>query len=391
MNKKSLYKILKKSESTGLLCNHTSWHSSFGKYIFEVVAASAGKLKYVFIPEHGLFGELQDQAKLDNTSIYSSLAENTQWVSLYNSSSNSLIASDNQLRSIDTLIIDLQDAGSRYYTYTSTIYLLLEKITQLGLDTKIIILDKPNPAGRQVEGTRINDEYASFIGLSGLPHRHGLTLAELCRYFKHRLKGNWELVIFPIDKKDYRFISPSPNIPTLNVCQLYSGQCLWEGTNLSEGRGTTQPFETIGAPFLNWVFKEKWNERSHPAFHKNCFIRPTRFIPVFHKFSNNVCDGLQLLPNEKKKYHSLGHSLQLMKFIREKSSEFEWRPGTYEALNDKTAIELLAGDKLLIDYLNGNSSWKEVREKMNEEELAWIKEVSPFLVYKPSLQKLKLN
>ena len=80
-----------------------------------------------------------------------------------------------------------------------------------------------------------------------------------------------------------------------------------------------------------------------------------------------------------------------MKFIREKSSEFEWRPGTYEALNDKTAIELLAGDKLLIDYLNGNSSWKEVREKMNEEELAWIKEVSPFLVYKPSLQKLKLN
>ena len=96
MNKKSLYKILKKSESTGLLCNHTSWHSSFGKYIFEVVAASAGKLKYVFIPEHGLFGELQDQAKLDNTSIYSSLAENTQWVSLYNSSSNSLIASDNQ-------------------------------------------------------------------------------------------------------------------------------------------------------------------------------------------------------------------------------------------------------------------------------------------------------
>jgi uncharacterized protein YbbC (DUF1343 family) len=390
MSNESLYKILKKSESIGLLCNHTSWHSSLGQYTFELVAA-ANKLRFVFIPEHGLFGELQDQAKLDNTSIYSTLAENAQWVSLYNSSTNSLVAADDQLRSLDTLLIDLQDAGSRYYTYTSTIYLLLERITFLGLNTKIVILDKPNPAGRQVEGTRITDEYASFIGLSGLPHRHGLTLAELCRYFKHRLKGKWELVIFPINKKDYRFIAPSPNIPTVQVCRLYSGQCLWEGTNLSEGRGTTQPFETIGAPFLNWVFKEKWNDRNHPTYRKNCTIRPTRFIPVFHKFSNTVCDGLQLMPGENKKYHSLGHSLQLMKFIKEKTGAFEWRPGTYEALNDKTAIELLAGDKLLIDYLNGIADWKEVREKMDAEETAWIKEVSPFIVYKPSLQKLKLN
>ena len=390
MKKDPLYKQIKKSESIGLLCNHTGWNATTGLYTFQLLTAT-GKLKIVFIPEHGLFGELQDQLKLDDTAVYTSLSKQLNWVSLYNSSTHTLTATKEQLASIDTLIIDIQDAGCRYYTFTSTVYLLLEKISQLQLDIKIIVLDKPNPAGRNVEGTRMTTPFASFIGLTGLPHRHGLTMAELCRYFKHRLKGKWELIIYPIRKKEYVFIAPSPNIPSEDVCKIYSGQCLWEGTNISEGRGTTLPFETIGSPFLQWVFEENWNESNHPVFDKGCQIRPTRFIPVFHKYSNETCSGLHLILRDKKKYHSLAHSLRLMQYIREKTPAFEWRKGAYEAFNEKTAIELLAGDRLLLDYLEHKASWKEVTQKLEEEENAWIREVSSFLVYKPTLQTLKLN
>ncbi len=390
MKKDPLYKLLKKSESIGLLCNHSAWHATTGQYSFQSLAAT-GKLKKVFIPEHGLFGELQDQVKLDDTSIYSSLAPGFDWISLYNSLDGSMTATDETLKGIDTLLIDLQDVGSRYYTFTSTTWLLLNKITSLKLDIKVVVLDKPNPAGRQVEGTRMTKDYASFIGLEGMPHRHGLTMAELCRYFKNKMNGDWELFVYPINPKDHRFIAPSPNIPSVAVCNLYSGQCLWEGTTISEGRGTTHPFEMIGAPSMDWVFQEDWNNQSHPAFQKNCQVRPTRFVPVFHKFANETCNGIQLLPAENKPYHSLAHSLKLVRYVKERNASFEWRAGVYEAFNDKKAIELLVGDALLLGWFEGKIPWKEIKEKINEEERAWIKEASPFLIYKPSLQKLKLN
>ena len=388
MKKQPVYKLLEKKEAIGLLCNQSGWHINTGKYSFQSLAET-GKLKKVFIPEHGLFGELQDQLKLDDTSVYKNLSGDIEWISLYNSTDHLLTASGEQLNKIDTLVIDIQDSGSRYYTYTATTWLLLKKITELDLDITVIIFDKPNPAGRQVEGTRIKKEFASFIGLEGLPHRHGLTMGELCRYFKNRLHGKWEMIIYPIHKKDSIFIPPSPNIPTRKSCALYSGQCLWEGTNISEGRGTALPFETIGAPFLSWVFAEDWNSSRHPVFNKHCYIRPLLFVPVFHKFINQICLGVHLMVHKKEKYHSLSHSLQLIKYIREKTSGFEWRPGKYEAFNDKKAIELLLGDQLLLDYSENKANWKDVKLKLDEEETAWIKEVSPFLIYNQPLQKTK--
>jgi uncharacterized protein YbbC (DUF1343 family) len=390
MKKDPLYKLFKKSESIGLLCNQSGWHTHTGKYSFQSLAEQ-GLLKKVFIPEHGLFGELQDQVKLDDTSIYKNLAPGIEWISLYNSTDPSLTATAKQLSGLDTIIIDIQDVGSRYYTFTSTTWLLLKKITDLGLDITVIVLDKPNPAGRQVEGTRMKKEYASFIGLEGLPHRHGLTIAELCHYFKNKLGGKWKLLVDPARKKETVFISPSANIPSAATCSVYSGQCLWEGTNISEGRGTTLPFETIGAPFMSWVFQENWNNPDHPVYNKYCYILPLMFMPVFHKFTNERCYGLRLVVNKKKEYHSLAHSLQLLNYIREKTPAFEWRQGNYEAFNDKKAIELLVGDELLLDYANNKVAWKEVKLKFGEEETAWIKEVSPFLIYKSPLQKLKIK
>jgi len=389
MKKNQLYKLLNKSESVGLLCNQSAWNSDSGKYTFQLLA-EWGKLKTVFIPEHGLFGELQDQVKLNNTAVYKKFATNVQWVSLYNSTNNLLTASAKQLAQLDTIIIDLQDIGSRYYTFTSTVWLLLQKITQLNLSIKIIIADKINPAGRQVEGTAITKEFASFIGLDGLPHRHGLTLGELCIYFKNKLNANWELTIIPVQLKGYIFIAPSPNIPTIATCNLYSGQCLWEGTNLSEGRGTTLPFEMIGAPFLNWVFKEDWNNAQHPVYNKNVFVRPVSFVPVFNKHALTTCDGLHLIVGKATVYHSLAHSLQLIKYVKEKTKKFEWRPGKYEALNEKKAIELLVGDQLLLNYLEDKATWKEVKQHMQNEEAVWIKSVAAHLIYKQKLKQTKI-
>ncbi len=390
MKKPLHYNILKKGSRTGLLCNQTAWHISTKQYTFQSLMGKA-ELKKIFIPEHGLFGELQDQEKLDVTSCYQFFSAEVEWISLYTTNETSLATSASQLSGIDVLIIDLQDTGSRYYTFITTVWLLLKSITIHHLDITIIVLDKPNPAGRQVEGTRMKQEFASFIGIEGLPHRHGLTIGELCRYFKNKLEADWELVICPIRKKDYHFIPPSPNIPSAQVCSLYSGQCLWEGTNISEGRGTTLPFELIGAPFLNWVFRENWNATRHPVYNKNVYTRPLIFIPSFHKHAQVSCNGLHIMVHNKKKYHSLSHSINLLKFIKEKTPEFSWRQGKYEAFNDKNAIELLAGDQLILDYFDNKNSWKELEVKFKEEEAAWIKEATPFLIYKPSLQQLKIK
>lgn len=390
MKKNSLYRILKKKQAVGLLCNQSAWDPETGKYRFLTLAES-GRLRTVFVPEHGLFGELQDQVKLNETAAYRQLEESVSWVSLYGTGEDRLTATADQLAGLDLLVIDLQDTGSRYYTYVTTVFLLLKKITELRLDLTVYVIDRPNPAGRTVEGTRLPEDYSSFIGLAGLPHRHGLTIGELCRYFQHRLSGSWALMVEPARKKALPFIAPSPNIPAIATCQLYSGQCLWEGTNLSEGRGTTQPFATVGAPFLNWVFTEDWNHRRHPGYHQHCRIRPLLFQPVFHKYAGEVCQGIQLMVEQADEYHSLAHTLQLMRYIRAKTPGFGWRSGPYEAFSKRPAIELLAGDPLMLDYLNGTGSWEALRSKMNDEERAWIREASPFLLYKQPLQKPKIK
>lgn len=389
MKKDPLYHFLRKSESCGLLCNQSAWHRGRG-YSFHWLQQYT-RIHAVFIPEHGLFGELQDQVKQDSTSHYNQLGDTIEWISLYSAQNKSLTATDEQLSSIDTLVIDLQDVGARYYTFIYTIALLFEKITRLELNLQVVVLDKPNPAGRQVEGTAITAPYASFIGYEGLPHRHGLTLGELCHWLRDRLKARWPLVVVPPRKKDWLFIPPSPNIPDVKTCRIYSGQCLWEGTNASEGRGTTLPFQITGAPWMQWVMTDSWNRKNHPAYHPECFIRPLQFIPVFHKFTNDLCYGTQLLVADAKAYHSLAHSLKLMRYMRERSPELAWREGVYEAFNNRPAIELLAGDPLLLNYLDQRANWKEVSGHLDEEERNWIREATPYLLYKKSLQKLKLN
>ncbi|MDR3133102.1 MAG: DUF1343 domain-containing protein [Prevotellaceae bacterium] len=397
-----------RSGRVGLLCNQTSWDFSEGCYLFEQLHRR-GRLHRLFMPEHGLFAELQDQEALDSGAFYRCLhLEGVDFVSLYGSSEASLSAPLEKLKDLDAIIIDLQDVGCRYYTFISTVEKLFRSLTEHCLQPEVYILDRPNPAGRQVEGTPISREYASFIGVEGLPHRHGLTFGELCSFLHSRQNAAFPLTIipYPLDRqyaapialpgagstyvKTPCAIYPSPNIPSACTCMVYSGQCLLEGTNLSEGRGTTRPFEIFGAPFLQPLHEfnrthrySNWNDPPHPLYSAGARLRMLHFIPTFHKHSGAICYGFQLHLTGKP-YHSLLHSLRILRILAQFDG-FAWREGVYEKGNDKTAIELLAGDALLLDYLHGKASECELRQALAESEAAWIDTVKAFTIYPEEL------
>ena len=390
-----------KSNKLGLLCNQTAWHNKNGEYLFETLN-KRGNLKRVFMPEHGLFGELQDQLKLDGRELYSELGyKDCEFVSLYGSDESSLSASPEKLKDLDALIIDLQDIGVRYYTFPSTLRNLFITLTKENISLPVWVIDRENPAGTWVEGSPLQKEYASFIGIEGLPHRHGLTIGELALYFHDELKADFPLNIVSWKAGDMHFpwaIPLSPNIPGYFTSDFYSGQCLWEGTIASEGRGTTRPFEVFGAPWMECLmdFNRKtdynnWNDPRHPIFDPGASLRWHRFIPTFHKYQNECCFGFQLIRNQKEKYHALVHGLRLIRFVRENCEDFAFRPGKYEAGNDKIAIELLAGDTFIMNYLNGKTevSLNDIKEYFKKTESAWIEKTKEFRLYEePLLQVL---
>jgi len=386
----------------GLLCNQVAWQPERGEYLFETLYKK-GHLKRVFTPEHGLFGELQDQVTLDNTEAYKELGLNDcEFVSLYGSSEKSLSASTGKLKDIDALIIELQDVGSRYYTFTSTVFNLFKVLKKNEINLSIYIVDRINPAGRQVEGTMLEKEYASFIGIEGMPHRHGLTFGELANLMYNEINAKFPLHIisYMAEKvsKDLLpwSIPPSPNIPGLFTCQFYSGQTLWEGTNVSEGRGTTRPFEQFGAPFMSNLMKynrengyENWNDPKNPISDPAVYLRWQKFIPTFHKYKGEVCFGFQLHPAPGVQYHALAHNLRILKFVADSCPGFSFLEGIYERGNDKSAIELILGDKLLIDYVKGKADWDIIKEHMKIEEQKWIRKARKFMLYDEQLYRCK--
>ena len=379
------------------MCNQTAWHCETGEYLFETFF-KRGNLKRVFIPEHGLFGELQDQEKLDGTGLYSELEYgDCEFLSLYGSNESSLTAESEKLTDLDSLIIDLQDIGVRYYTFLSTLRNLFIVLKKAGISIPVWIVDHENPAGPWVEGSMLAKGYGSFIGIEGLPHRHGLTLGEMACFFYDEISADFTLNVVLCESNSRNFpwiISPSPNIPGFFTCGFYSGQCLWEGTNVSEGRGTTRPFEVFGAPWMDELvnFNKKagfknWNDPEHPFFNACTALRWHRFIPAFHKYKGECCYGFQLIRRfQEKPYHALLHNLGIISFIRKNCDGFAFRPGKYEAGNEKTAIELLAGDPFILEYLSEeNPNLKNLGKYFYKTENAWIEKAKKYRIYRDPL------
>ena len=386
----------------GLLTNQTAYAFSRQAYLFELLARG-GVLRRVFIPEHGLFAELQDQVPLQSGQIYRELSSDdslrgVDFVSLYQDVEESLVASRDVLEDLDVILINIQDGGSRYYTFATTASYLFESLKEHRLSPELLVIDRPNPAGRQVEGSILAENFASFVGRPGLPHRHGLTLGELARFFAADLKLELPLKIIrdpaamerslksPATQLSTWHISPSPNMPGPFTPLVYSGQCLLEGTNLNEGRGTTRPFEIFGAPYLQFLHRLPASEwpRAHGAV-----LRALRYVPTFHKFGGQVCSGFQIhLTGEQ--YHSLAHSLRILSWVRKHAPEdFAWHSGVYEFRSDRPAIEILAGDKMLLDYLRGDSpDFGPVAGYLKSAEQAWIETAGEFLLYPVPLTRV---
>lgn len=304
----------------------------------------AGRLARLFGPEHGV----------DGGAIYMESVGNAVHpptglpaVSLYGDSIESLKPRREDLAGLEALVFDVADVGSRYYTYLWTMMLAMEACAEAGL--RLVICDRPNPVGGAVEGAPQEPELLSFVGLYPVPVRHGLTAGEMAHLLATEKKLDLDLVVCPVEgwaratpfeATGLPWVPPSPNMPTVATALVYAGMCLLEGTNLSEGRGTTSPFLQFGAPWLPAVgFAEALNALKLPGV---SFL-PVHFRPLFDKHAGATCGGAMFRLTDPSAFRSFETGLKIVETARRlKSSEFRWRAEPYE-FDNRPAIDLLTG------------------------------------------------
>ena len=320
-------------------------------------------LRCLFGPEHGLRGSAQDMVGVtDHTDPATGLPA----VSLYGTTFESLSPAPEQLSGVDVLLFDVQDVGARYYTYAATMALCMRAAGASGV--KVVVLDRPNPIGGvAVEGGGLDQGLENFCGLYPVPQRHGMTLGELARLYKGTFGIGCELDVVACegwsrsayyDECGLPWIMPSPNMPTPETALVYPGMCLLEGTNLSEGRGTTRPFELFGAPFVDGdaVAREL---RRHDL--PGVLFRPCVIEPAFHKFKGQRCGALQLHVSDRRVFEPYRTGLAVLVAVRELWPEsFAWRTEPYEFRADVPAIDLLTGSPAVRQAIDGGVTLDEV-------------------------------
>jgi uncharacterized protein YbbC (DUF1343 family) len=329
----------------GLLCNSASVNSDYVHTSKTINQLFPGKLKALFSPQHGFYADKQDNM------IESEHSKDTDLrIPIFSLYSKTRVPTKEMFDLIDCLIIDLQDVGCRVYTFIYTISFCLEKAAQY--NKKVIILDKPNPiGGLEIEGNLLEEKYKSFVGRFPIPMRHGMTVGEISSFFNKafnincdlkiiKLKG-WKREMYYSDTK-LNWVLPSPNLPTPASCIVYPGQVILEGTNISEGRGTTLPFELFGAPYMNsFEIVDKISDKIEGA----C-LRPLKFEPVAGKWSNQTCNGFHIHVYDKKKFKPYKTSLLfLQEIIRLYKKNFKFKSPPYEYEYNTLPMDLILGSK----------------------------------------------
>lgn len=332
-----------------------------------------GQLQILFSPQHGLLGEKQDNMIASADFVDPRLQ--LPIVSLYGPR---MAPPPEALGMVDVILVDLQDVGTRVYTFAATVAKVMEAAAGAGV--KVAVLDRPNPiGGEQVEGNLLQPEWASFVGPYPLPMRHGLSLGELARYYNATQKIGCDLEVVPARgwrRADYfeatglPWVLPSPNLPTLESAVVYPGQVLLEGTNLSEGRGTTRPFELFGAPFLD---PDRIKARLAEIALPGVVLREAFFEPTFHKWAGELCQGFQLHVTDRRSFRPYFTTLALLGVIRELyPHDFSWRQPPYEYETERLPIDLLTGDKAIREGLDKGMPVPDL-------EAGWQKELGEFL------------
>ena len=361
-----------KEKRIGLLVNQASVDIHLRHTADLILQLYPNTIKALFGPQHGIRGEKQDNMIESDDFIHPRF--NLPVFSLYGTTR---IPTPEMLAHIDILIIDLQDVGTRVYTFISTMAYCLEVAKQY--DKKIMVLYRPNPiTGDKVEGNLLKDEFRSFVGLYPLPMRHGLTMGELASLFNQHYKIGCELEVITMEgwnrsmlfnETDLPWIPPSPNMPTPQTAMVYPGQVILEGTNLSEGRGTTSPFELFGAPFIDPPqLKKKVESRKLPGIH----LREVFFQPTFNKWQNKLCGGLQIHITDTHNYKPYLTTLAIIQdIIALYPDHFAWRSPPYEYEKEKLPVDIITGDKSLREGI-------EQQREIHSLEKSWQKELQSF-------------
>ncbi|MDQ3265615.1 MAG: DUF1343 domain-containing protein [Myxococcota bacterium] len=369
----------------GAIVNPTSVDRRF-RHLADLLSAAPGvTLAALFGPEHGIRGEAQYMVPVDD--VARDPVTGVPVYSLYGSSFESLSPRPQWLEGLDALVFDIQDVGSRYYTYVYTMALAMKAACQAGL--KFFVLDRPNPiGGTQVEGNRIRDGYRSFVGLYQVPNRHGMTAGELARLFNAQEGLDCDLTVIPCEgwRRDQyweqtglHFIPPSPNMPTPDTALVYPGMCLGEGTNVSEGRGTCRPFEQFGAPWLNardFVAALQQEDLPGVAF------RPVGFTPTFDKFQGQSCNGAMMHITDRQTFRPLLTGIAIFRVVARLGGEkFQWRADAYEFVEDVPAFDLLCGTDAVRRGIESGAPLAQLVEGFDQQAADFEVQRQPYLLY----------
>ncbi|MDP8305945.1 MAG: DUF1343 domain-containing protein [Candidatus Chlorobium antarcticum] len=327
----------------GLMVNQSSLTASL-KYSWKAFAKKGVKIERIFSPEHGIFATEQDQI-----AVATEPTAGIETLSLYGDSEASLVPNRALLEGLDLIIFDMQDIGSRYYTYVNTLALTMEAVSSM--DIEIMVLDRPNPLGGElVEGPMLDPLFRSFVGIFPVPVRHGLTAGELATLYMEHAKLDLKLTVIKMERwrrqmlypeTGLAWIPPSPNMPTVETAAIYPGMCLFEGLNVSEGRGSTTPFQLSGAPFIDPM---KLADRCRSFGLKGVFFRPTWFRPTFHKFAGEVAGAIWLQVTDHQQFRPFATGVAMTAAIHELyGRELQFLHEVYEFNSALPAFDLLAG------------------------------------------------
>jgi uncharacterized protein YbbC (DUF1343 family) len=369
----------------GVIANPTSVDSRM-VHIADYLRRDSGvHLVALFGPEHGIRADAQDMI-----GVSSDLDSRTGVPvhTLYGPTIESLTPTSDQLDGLDALVFDVQDVGSRYYTFAATMLYAMRAVSALGL--RFFVLDRPNPiGGRIVEGPTIQPGFESFVGPHPVPIRHGMTVGELARFFVDECAIDLDLTVVPCQgwKRDMswaetglQWVLPSPNMPTPETALVYPGGCLIEGTNLSEGRGTTRPFELWGAPWLDcdpMAEPGPWTE--------GCLCRPCAFRPTFHKHALKTCFGVQPHVVDPAKFSPVWfYTAMLARARSQRTDLFAWRREPYEFVVEPIAIDLLYGsdrERRLIETDPSEGDLLDLRSLWAKDEADFRSRRAPYLLY----------
>jgi uncharacterized protein YbbC (DUF1343 family) len=345
------------------------------------------RLAALFSPQHGFWG--QDQDNMIET-------PHATWkgVPLYSLYSETRKPTAAMLEGVDALVVDLQDVGTRIYTYIYTMSYVMEAAAEQG--KPVIVLDRPNPIGGvRIQGTTLDTAYRSFVGLYPMPTRHGLTIAEAARWMndRHQLNSGRRcaLEVVPMKGWDRRahwddlglvFVMPSPNIPFAATTLTFPGFVYFEGTDVSEARGTTRPLEQCAAPYIRPEELIAFLDAEDPGWREGAYVRATGFLPTFQKHAGKVCLGVFVHPFDREAVNPVRTGLALLRGIATlHPGDFRWKQPPYEYETVKLPIDVIAGGPWVREWTEGGHSWADFAEKERADAEAFAAERKEFLLY----------